>query len=73
MISSLYNCLIKITNWLDGRFFITEPKIHVSLLAFHQIMRKAQVVGFEIAERSSMRFGRTVLLVKSRLYLSFSV
>ena len=49
-----------------GRFFITEPKIHVGLLAFHQIMRKAQVVGFEIAERPSVRFGRTVLLMKSQ-------
>jgi ubiquinone/menaquinone biosynthesis C-methylase UbiE len=49
-----------------GRFFITEPKIHVGLRAFHQIMGKAQVVGFEIAERPSVRFGRTVLLVKSK-------
>ena len=48
-----------------GQFFITEPKIHVGLLAFHQIMRKAQDVGFEIAESPSVRFGRTVLLVKS--------
>jgi ubiquinone/menaquinone biosynthesis C-methylase UbiE len=49
-----------------GRFFITEPKIHVGLLAFQQIMRKAQVVGFEIVERPSVRFGRTVLLAKSK-------
>jgi ubiquinone/menaquinone biosynthesis C-methylase UbiE len=48
-----------------GRFFITEPKIHVGLRAFRQIMREAQVIGFEIAERPSVRFGRTVLLVKS--------
>ena len=48
-----------------ARFFITEPKIHVGLLAFQQIMRKAQVIGFEIAERPSVRFGRTVLLEKS--------
>ena len=49
-----------------GRFFITEPKIHIGLLAFHQLMREAQVVGFEIAERPSVRFGRTVLLVKNK-------
>ena len=49
-----------------GRFFITEPKIHVGLRAFQQILREAQVVGFEIAERPSVRFGRTVLLVKSK-------
>jgi len=48
-----------------GRFFITEPKIHVGLKAFQQILRKAQVIGFEIAERPSVIFGRTVLLVKS--------
>ena len=51
---------------LGGRFFITEPKIHVGLLAFQKIMRKAQVVGFEIAERPSVRFGRTALLVRSK-------
>jgi len=49
-----------------GRFFITEPKIHVGLLAFHQIIQKSQDIGFEIAERPSVRFGRTVLLVKSK-------
>jgi len=49
-----------------GRFFITEPKIHVGLLAFQQIMRKAQVIGFEIAERPNVRFGQTVLLIKSK-------
>ena len=48
-----------------GRFFITEPKIHVGLKAFQQILRKAQVIGFEIAERPSVIFGRTILLVKS--------
>ena len=49
-----------------GRFFITEPKIHVGLIAFQQIMQKARVVGFEIAERPGVRFGRTVLLAKSK-------
>lgn len=47
-----------------GRFFVTEPKIHVGLLAFQQIIRKAQVVGFEIAEKPSVFFGRTILLKK---------
>ena len=47
-----------------GRFFITEPMIHVGLRAFQQIIREAGDVGFEIAERPSVRFGRTVLLVK---------
>ena len=48
-----------------GRFFITEPKIHVGLLAFQQILREAQVIGFEITERPSVRFGQAVLLIKS--------
>jgi len=47
-----------------GRFFITEPKIHVGFRAFRRIMRESQEVGFEIAERPSVRFGQTVLLVK---------
>ena len=47
-----------------GRFFITEPKIHVGFLAFQRIIRRAQVVGFEIVERPSVRFGQTVLLAK---------
>ena len=49
-----------------GRFFITEPKMHVGLLSFQQTMRKSQVVGFKIAERPSVLFGRTVLLAKSK-------
>ena len=48
-----------------GRFFITEPKIHVGLVAFQQMIREAQVVGFEIAERPRVFFSRTVLLLKS--------
>ncbi|UCH43248.1 MAG: class I SAM-dependent methyltransferase [Dehalococcoidales bacterium] len=48
-----------------GRFFITEPKIHVGLIAFNEMMRKAEDVGFEIAEKPRVRFGRTVLLSKS--------
>jgi len=50
----------------DGKFFITEPKIHVGLRAFQQIMREAQFVGFEIAEKPMVRLGRTALLVKSK-------
>ena len=48
-----------------GRFFITEPKIHVGFLAFQQIMRKAQAIGYEIGDRPHVLFGRTVLLVKN--------
>jgi len=49
-----------------GRFFITEPKIHVGLIAFQQIIRTAQVIGFEIAEKPNVIFGRTVLLAKNK-------
>ena len=48
-----------------GRFFLTEPKVHVSSRDFGQLVQKAQVVGFKIAEKPSVRLGRTVLLVKS--------
>ncbi|HEY32011.1 MAG TPA: class I SAM-dependent methyltransferase [Dehalococcoidia bacterium] len=47
-----------------GQFFVTEPIIHVGLRAFRQLMREARDVGFEITGRPSVRFGRTVLLVK---------
>ena len=49
-----------------GRFFITEPKIHVGLIAFQQITRTAQDIGFEIAERPKVIFSRTVLLAKNK-------
>ena len=49
-----------------GRFFITEPKIHVGFRAFQQIIREAQAIGFEIGERPSVLFGQTVLLVKNK-------
>ena len=48
-----------------GLFFLTEPKIHVSSRDFQQLLRESQAVGFEIAERPSVLFGQTVLLVKS--------
>ena len=49
----------------SGRFFFTEPKIHVSSRDFEQSVQKAQAVGFEIAEKPSVRLSRTVLLAKS--------
>jgi len=48
-----------------GQFFLTEPKIHVSSRDFTQLMCEAQALGFEIAERPSVRFGQTVLLMKN--------
>ena len=49
-----------------GRFFITEPKIHVGFRAFQKIIREAQAIGFEIGETPSVLFGQTVLLVKNK-------
>lgn len=54
------HCLLK----PGGQFFVTEPKIHVGLLAFKQIMQIAQAVGFKISDKPSVVFGRTVLLKK---------
>jgi len=48
-----------------GKFFLTEPKIHVSSLDFHQLVCQAQALGFDIAERPGVRFGQTVLLIKN--------
>ena len=49
-----------------GFFFITEPKIHVGLVAFRRILSEAQIVGFEIADRPKVVFGQTVLLVNNK-------
>ena len=48
-----------------GRFFLTEPIVHVSRRNFENIIKEAQSVVFTVSERPSVRFGRTVLLVKS--------
>jgi len=48
-----------------GRFFVTEPMVHVGLRAFQQTIREAQVIGFTIIERPGVLFGRTVLLMKN--------
>lgn len=47
-----------------GRLFLTEPIIHVSGRDFERVVQEAQSVGFTVAERPSVRFGRTVLLLK---------
>ena len=49
----------------DGRFFLAEPRIHVSNRNFEQTVREAQSVGFTVSKRRSVRFGRAVLLGKS--------
>ena len=48
-----------------GRFFLTEPIVHVSRRNFENLIKQAQSIGFTISERPSVRFGRTALLVKS--------
>jgi ubiquinone/menaquinone biosynthesis C-methylase UbiE len=50
----------------DGRLFLSEPKIHVSRRNFEQIVEEAQVIGFNVLERPIVRFGMTVVLVKSK-------
>ena len=58
---------MKLTETLDkpgGQFFVTEPKIHVGLLAFQIMIHKVEEIGFEISERPNVLFGRTVLLKK---------
>jgi len=48
-----------------GKFFLTEPKIHVKSSDFRQSVQVAQSIGFEVAEKPRVRFGQTVLLVKN--------
>ena len=48
-----------------GRFFLTEPMIHVKSRYFEQLVSVAQGVGFKVTERPRVRFGNTVLLMKS--------
>ena len=50
---------------IGGRLFLTEPIIHVSRRKFEQIVEGAQLIGFTVSKRPSVRFGRTVLLEKS--------
>jgi len=50
---------------LGGRLFLSEPKIHVSKRDFERTVKEAQSVGFTLSERPSVRFSRTVVLVKS--------
>lgn len=47
-----------------GQFFVTEPKIHVGLLAFQQIIQKSRAIGFSVSDRPKVVFGRTALLNK---------
>jgi ubiquinone/menaquinone biosynthesis C-methylase UbiE len=48
-----------------GKFFLTEPKVHVKSSDFGQLVHDAQSIGFEVAEKPRVRFGQTVLLVKN--------
>jgi ubiquinone/menaquinone biosynthesis C-methylase UbiE len=48
-----------------GRLFLTEPIVHVSRRDFENFVQEAQSIGFTVSERPKVRFGRTVLLVKS--------
>ena len=50
----------------SGRFFLTEPKVHVKSNDFKQTVRVAESVGFQVADKPRVRFGQTVLLVKTK-------
>jgi len=49
-----------------GKLFIIEPKFHVSKKAFEDMIEKIKIVGFEIIERPSVFFSRSVLLVNNK-------
>ena len=47
-----------------GRFFITEPKIHVSPRDFEHTIHEAQKVGFTVLEKPWVLFSRTAVLAR---------
>jgi len=47
-----------------GRFFIAEPKFHVSRRDLDRYLQEAQDIGFKISEKPRVRFSRAVVLVK---------
>ncbi|HUU99846.1 MAG TPA: class I SAM-dependent methyltransferase [Bacteroidales bacterium] len=46
----------------DGKIYITEPKLHVSLKSFGTMINRIENSGFEISEGPKVVFSRTVLL-----------
>jgi ubiquinone/menaquinone biosynthesis C-methylase UbiE len=46
----------------NGKFYIIEPKFHVSKRSFEEMISRIEEVGFEIMERPKVFFSRTVLL-----------
>jgi ubiquinone/menaquinone biosynthesis C-methylase UbiE len=51
-----------------GRLFLSEPRVHVSRRNFERTVKEAKSVGFAVSERPGVRFGMTVVLVKSECY-----
>ncbi len=48
-----------------GRFFLIEPKMHVSSSIFKEFVAEAQEMGFSVLEKPSVRFSRAVVMSKS--------
>lgn len=46
----------------EGRFFVAEPKMHVSQEDFERTIREAENTGFAVLERPCVRFSRTAVL-----------
>jgi ubiquinone/menaquinone biosynthesis C-methylase UbiE len=46
----------------EGRYFVAEPKMHVSREDFETTIREAQNTGFAVLERPCVRFSRTAVL-----------
>ena len=49
-----------------GRFFIVEPKFHVSRRDLDRLLQEAQDIGFTVSERPRVRFSRAVVLEKEK-------
>ena len=47
-----------------GRFFLIEPKMHVSSTIFDEFVAEAQEMGFTVLNKPSVRFSRAVVMSK---------
>lgn len=52
---------------MNGRILIAEPKFHVSLKRFQEILVSAQESGLNLCETPCLRFSRSAVLKNDSL------
>lgn len=48
----------------EGKFLLAEPKLHVSLSQFENLVQTAQAAGFQVVDRPKIALSMAVLLAK---------